>query len=134
MKNLIIVFGLFLSTLSFAKTKGFEVKINEVSVNGSLDMQPRTVKVKPNQPVIISRSFDSSGVNTIVEMKVTDDDSKIKDGILISLSIIEEKDGNKKIVGTPQMIVKSGNEAQMTEGKEGETPFVKASLVGTRVQ
>ncbi|MNL72967.1 hypothetical protein D3C87_1983660 [compost metagenome] len=72
-------------------------------------------------------------MNTIVEMTVADDNSKVKDGILIKLSIIEEKDGTKKIIGTPQMIVKSGSEAQVTQGKEDETPFIKASLVGTRV-
>jgi hypothetical protein len=134
MKILILIIGLGLSSVSFAKTKNFEVQVDEVSVNGSLDVQPRKLNVKPNQPVVISRSFDSSGVNTVVEMKVSDDDSKIKDGILISLSITEEKDGTKKIVGTPQMIVKSGHKAKMTEGKEGETPFFKASLTGTRVQ
>ncbi|MFN7905491.1 MAG: hypothetical protein ACK5P5_09940 [Pseudobdellovibrionaceae bacterium] len=134
MKNLILVVCLFLSTLSFAKTKGFEVQINEVTVNGSVDAQPRKFKVNPNQPVVISRSFDSFGVNTIVEMKVTDDDSKIKDGILIALSISEVKNGDKKIVGTPQIIVRSGLEAQITQGKEGKELFIKASLVGTRVQ
>jgi hypothetical protein len=134
MKNLIIIVGLFLVSTSFAKTKGFEIKLKELSVNGSLDGQPRTLKVEPNKPVVISRSFDSSGVNTVIEMKVTDDDSAIKDGILISLSITEEKDDNKKIIATPKIIVKNGNEAQMTQGKEGETSFIKISLMGTRAQ
>lgn len=134
MKILIIIVGLSLSSFCFAKTKNFEIQVNEVSVNGSLDVQPRKLKVRPNQTVVISKTLDSAGVSTIVEMKVTDDDSKTKDGILISLTVTEEKDGAKKIVGTPQMLIKSGDGAQMTQGKEGETPFLKASLTGTRVQ
>ena len=133
MKYLIFIFCIFFSIFSFAKTKSFEMQVNQVSINDSLDIQTKKLKVQPNQSVIISRSFDASGVNTVVEMKVTDDNSKIKDGILISLSIVEEKDGKKTVVGTPQMIVKSGEEAEITQGHEGETPFFKVSLVGKRV-
>jgi hypothetical protein len=134
MRLTIIFFSLLISTLGFAKSKNFEVQVNEVSVNGNLDAQPRKLKIKPDQAVVISRGFDASGTNTIVEMTVTDDDSKMKDGILVKLAIIEDKNGTKKTIGTPQMIVKSGQEAQITEGKKGETPFIKASLIGTRIQ
>ena len=133
MRYLVLILGLLLASLSSAKTKGFEIQVNEVSINGSLDIQSKKMKVQPNQSVVISRSFDSSGVNTIVEMTVSDDNSMIKDGILIILSIIQEKNGSKKIVGKPQMIVKVGQEAQMTQGKEGETPFFTATLVAKRV-
>ncbi len=134
MKYALIITCLLLSTAGFAVTKSFEVQINEVSINGSLNPQSRKIKVVPNQKVVISRSFDPSGANIIVEMTVADDNSKINDGILIKLSIVEERNGTKKVIGTPQMIVKSGSEAQMTQGNEGETPFVKATLIGTRVQ
>lgn len=53
--------------------------------------------------------------------------------MIIFLSIIQEKNGSKKIVGKPQIIVKVGQEAQMTQGQEGETPFLTATLVAKRV-
>ncbi len=134
MKYTLIITGLFLSTFSFAKSKNFEVQIKEVSINGNLQAQPRKLNVSPKQPVVISRSIDTHGVNTIIEMTVEDDNSKINDGILIKLSITEEKNGSTKVIGTPQMIIKSGFETQMTQGKEGEAPFIKTSLVGTRIQ
>lgn len=134
MKVSTLIFCLFMSAQVFAGTKGFEIQLNDISVNGSIFAQPRKLTVAPNQPVVISRSIDSAGVNTVIEMKVSDDSSLVKDGILISLSMIEEKEGSRKVVGTPQMIIKSGHAAHMTQGKEGEEATFKASLIGTRIE
>jgi hypothetical protein len=133
MKFVLIITCVLLSTVGFAVTKSFEVQINELSINGSLNQQPRKINVNPNQKVVISRSFDPSGANIIVEMTVADDNSKVNDGILIKLSIVEEKNGTIKVIGTPQMIVKSGSGAEITQGNEGETLYIKANLTGTRV-
>ncbi len=133
MKISTLFLGLFLTSFAFAKTKGFEVQFKEISVDGSIDGQARKFTVLPNQPVIVSRSVSKSGVKTNIEMTVLDDSTMIKDGILVKLSISEEINGVKKIIGTPQMIGRSGREMEMTEAKADHTPLFKAILTSKRL-
>lgn len=133
MKILTLFLGLVLSSFANAKTKGFEVQFKELSVNGSTDAQPRKFTVAPNQPVTISRSVSQSGMSTNIEMVVLDDSTMIKDGILVKLSVFEEINGKKKIIGTPQIIGRSGHEVEMTEAKSDHTPILKVILTSTRL-
>lgn len=133
MKIATLFLGLFLSSFAMAKTKGFEVQFKEISVNGSIDAQPRKFTVAPNQPVVVSRSVSQSGLSTNIEMTVVDDSTMIKDGILVKLSVSEEINGKKKIIGTPQIIGCSGHEVEMTEAKADHTPILKVTLTSTRL-
>lgn len=131
--TLSFLLGLFLSSFALAKTKGFEVQFKEISINGSIDAKEKKFTVVPNQPVVVSRSVSPSGVSTNIEMTVLDDSTMIKDGILVKLSVIEEINGQKKIIGTPQMIGRSGHEMEMTEAKADHTPIFTAILTSKRL-
>lgn len=133
MKILSLIFATVISMAAFANTKAFEVQIKEISINGNLMPNNRTIKFKPNQTQVISRSVDESGANTIIELSVSDS-APSGDGILAKFTVTKEDHGSRKVLGTPRIVAQPGREAQIAEGQEGEQPFIKVAIIAKRTQ
>ncbi len=132
MKKLIFALTL-ISSIAFAETKAFKVKIKELTVNGSIATNRRSVTVRPNQIAVISKGIDASGTQTMIELAASDQTpNQIGSKILIRFKIIESIKGVRRVIGESEIITDAGKNADL-EATDKSGDHYKIVVAANRV-
>jgi hypothetical protein len=129
MKNLAVIFCLFASSSLRAGTSAYELNL-DISVRGKHVSSPR-LTVKEGEIASITQS--ANGEKFYLDVIATEVPGKSKNAILMKfvLGTISVA-GDKKVIGTPQIISIENNKAEISSGDSSGNEELSLSVVAKR--
>ena len=128
MKLLIIITGLLLSTTVWASKGLYEIDM-KLDITGKPETSMSIIVEEGQKGSVVS---EDDVEKTFFEVVAKEGEIQGNKGILMNFKVgYLKKDGSRKIISTPQILAKAGEEALITVGQDGK-PEMNLKVIAKR--